>query len=153
VSLRRLLVALLAGGAACALVAVLTAGGTGSRAQAASASRPLPDPSQGRCPKLAMESLPGDAVARAALAALDQAPAVYRGVKLAGMRVTAAMLARDDDRARGGYARVKCGRRAERRSVVVWLDFPAMRPSASLSEGVVLVSRFAGEYRVWALLH
>jgi hypothetical protein len=100
-----------------------------------------------------MQSLPGDAIARAALAALDEAPALYRGIKLEGMRATKSILARDDDPGRGGYARVKCGRRAQTRTVVVELEFPAMRPSASLSQGVVLVSRFAGEYRVWALLH
>jgi hypothetical protein len=36
---------------------------------------------------------------------------------------------------------------------LVYLDFPAMRPSASLSQGVVLVSRLRGAYRVWAVLH
>jgi hypothetical protein len=100
-----------------------------------------------------MQRLPGDAVARATLAALDQAPAVYRGTKLEGMRATEAILARLDDPGRGGYARVTCGRRVQSRTVVVYLEFPAMRPSASLSQGVVLVSRFAGEYRVWAQLH
>jgi hypothetical protein len=69
------------------------------------------------------------------------------------MRVTRALLATQDDPGRGGYARVKCGRRAQVRTVVVDLDFPAMRPSASLSQGVVLVSRFSGAYRVWAQLH
>jgi hypothetical protein len=100
-----------------------------------------------------MQPLPADAVGRAALAALDQAHVLYRGTNLEGMRVTESILARNDDQGRGGYARVKCGRRAQNRTVVVSLDFPAMRPSASLSQGVVLVSRFAGEYRVWALLH
>jgi hypothetical protein len=100
-----------------------------------------------------MQSLPGDPVARAALAALDQAPVLYRGRELKGMRATRSILARDDDAGRGGYARVKRGRRAQNRTVLVELEFPAMRPSASLSQGVVLVSRFAGEYRVWALLH
>ncbi len=73
--------------------------------------------------------------------------------KLRGMRATEAVLARADDAGRGGYARATCGRRVENRTVVVYLEFPAMRPSASLSQGVVLVSRFAGEYRVWAQLH
>jgi hypothetical protein len=60
-----------------------------------------------------------------------------------------------DDPTRGGYARVKCGPAMQRRTVVVYLFFPqpARRPSASLSQGVVLVSRFAGDYRVWARLH
>jgi hypothetical protein len=100
-----------------------------------------------------MEALPGDAVALAALAALKEAPALYRGLKLTGMRVTESVLGRDDTSGRGGYARLNCGSRAQNRTVVVWLEFPAMRPSASLSQGVVLVSRFDSEYRVWALLH
>jgi hypothetical protein len=58
----------------------------GHRAQASPTSQPLPEPSQGRCPKLHMQRLPGDAVARAALAALDQAPVVYRGTNLKGIR-------------------------------------------------------------------
>jgi hypothetical protein len=68
------------------------------------------------------------------------------------MRATKAVLARNDPD-RGGYARLKCGRRMQERTVVVYLEFPAMRPSASLSQGVVLVSRFAGQYRIWAQLH
>jgi hypothetical protein len=138
-------------GALAVIVAVTLV--AGHRAQASPTSQPLPEPSQGRCPKLHMQRLPGDAVARAALAALDQAPVVYRGTNLEGIRVTEAILARLDDPGRGGYARVKCGRRVQSRTVVVYLEFPAMLPSASLSQGVVLVSRFAGEYRVWAQLH
>jgi hypothetical protein len=36
---------------------------------------------------------------------------------------------------------------------VVDLLFPSLLPSASLSRGVVLVSRFPTGYRVWALAH
>jgi hypothetical protein len=152
-SRRGLLAALLGAGTVAAVVVVLAVAGSGPGAHAALTSQPLPNPSEGRCPKLKMQSLPRDAVARAALAALDQARVLYRGFKLKGMRVTVSILARNDDAGRGGYARIKCGRRAQNRTVVVGLEFPAMRPSASLSQGVVLVSRFAGEYRVWALLH
>lgn len=100
-----------------------------------------------------MQSLGSDAVARAATAALAQAPTVYRGTNLKGMRATKSVLARSDDRGRGGYARIKCGRKAQAKTVVVYLEFPAMRPSASLSQGIVLVSKFANTYRVWAQLH
>jgi len=135
-------------------VAVLLAGvGSGVGAQAERAGQPLPGPFQARCPKLRPQRLPDNALAGAALAALAQAPAVYRGTKLNGMRATEAVLARVDDAGRGGYARATCGRRVQNRSVVVYLEFPAMRPSASLSQGVLLVSRFAGQYRVWAQLH
>ncbi len=135
-------------------VAVLFGGaGSGVRAQAERAGLPLGAPFQARCPKLRPQRLPGDATAGATLAALAQAPTVYRGTKLKGMRATKAGLARLDDTARGGYARAACGRRVQNRTVVVYLEFPAMRPSASLSQGVLLVSRFAGQYRVWAQLH
>src|SRR3954452_11511933 len=113
---------------------------------------PLPHASQGRCPRLHAERLPADALAAATRAALDQAPTIYRGTKLRGMRVVKADLAtRDPDR--GGYPKAKCGAALQRRTVVVYLDFPAMLPSASLSQGLVLVSRFAGAYRIWAQLH
>ena len=47
---------------------LFAAAGSGFRAQADPTGQPLPDPSQGRCPKLRMQRLPGDAVARAASA-------------------------------------------------------------------------------------
>jgi len=100
-----------------------------------------------------MQRLPSGALAGARRAALRQARVVYRGFRLTGMRVTSAVPAAKDDPGRGAYARVKCGRRVQARTVVVGLEFPAMRPSASLSQGVVLVGRFSGVYRVWAQLH
>lgn len=39
------------------------------------------------------------------------------------------------------------------RAVVVELRFPHLLPSASSSEGVVDVSRLAGGYRVWNVVH
>jgi hypothetical protein len=121
-------------------------------ADARRTSQPLPQASQGRCPTLHAQQLPRRALAGATQAALDQARYLYRGTNLEGMRATRAALARNDPD-RGGYARLKCGRRMQERTVVVYLEFPAMRPSASLSQGVVLVSRFAGQYRIWAQLH
>src|SRR5439155_746449 len=61
--------------------------------------------------------------------------------------------ATSDDPGPGAYARLKCGRAVQARTVVVELEFPAMRPSASLSQGRVLISRFDGTYRAWALVH
>ena len=78
---------------------------------------------------------------------------VYRDVNLEGKRVTEAILATSDSQGRGEYARKKCGQTVQARTVVVYLEFPAMLPSASLSQGVVLVGRFSGRYRVWAVLH
>jgi ABC-type polysaccharide/polyol phosphate transport system ATPase subunit len=46
----------------------------------------------------------------------------------------------------------ECGAGARARAVIVELRFPRMAPSASLSEGVVDVSRFPNGYRVWAVV-
>jgi len=48
---------------------------------------------------------------------------------------------------------IHCGRTVKQRTVLVFLTFPAMRPSASLSQGVLAVSRFDGTYHVWKQLH
>jgi hypothetical protein len=106
----------------------------------------------GVCPRQKPQPLPADAIAGASRAALAQARTIYAGLDRKGMRVTEAILA-DDDPARGGYAGRNCGHLVRSRSIVVYLQFPALLPSASLSEGVVLVSRFAGHYRVWTRLH
>jgi hypothetical protein len=136
------------------MVAALTAAGlTDVQAEAATTTMPLAAASQGRCPRPTPQTLPGDAIAAATRAALAQARVLYKGTNLKGLRATTATLARFSDPGRGAYARVTCGRRVENRSVVVALEFPAMLPSASLSQGVLLVSRFAGRYRVWAVLH
>jgi hypothetical protein len=94
--------------------------------------------------------LPSTGLAGAVLAAVHQAHRFYGG-RARGARATEAVLA--DDSARGHYAGRNCGPRLQHRTVVVYLRFPALAPSASLSEGVVLVSRFRGGYRVWARLH
>jgi hypothetical protein len=113
---------------------------------------PMPQASEGRCPATAFDPLTPDAVVGVRRAVLDQASRVYRGTNLEGMRIVKVAHA-PRDRDRGGYARVKCGAKGWRRTYVVYLDFPAMRPSASLSQGVVLVGRFRGDYRIWAQLH
>ncbi len=109
-----------------------------------------PGPPAG-CPRQKPEPLPAHSRAEAGAAALREAPKLYRGIDLRGMRITRAVLA-SRDRTRGAYA-TKCGRSVRARSVVVHLEFPAMKPSSSLSEGVVLVARFRRGFRVWALLH
>lgn len=40
-----------------------------------------------------------------------------------------------------------------RNELPAFLEFPAERPSASLSQGVVVVFRAADRYHVWAVLH
>ena len=119
--------------------------------QAAGAASPLPGAVTARCPEIVPEALPGDALAGAITAALGQARIIYPDLNLRGMRATEAVLA-PFDADRGGYAQ-KCGHTVRNRTVVVYLEFPSMRPSSSLSQGVVLVSRFRGSFRVWAVLH
>ena len=107
--------------------------------------------STGRCPTAAL-GLPADGVIGAARRALAEAARDYPGLRTAGAEVLAA------DRAafagvRGTEVRRQCGVRAQNRTVVVQLLFPRMLPSASLSEAVVAVSRFARGYRVWEILH
>jgi hypothetical protein len=109
---------------------------------------PLPN---GRCPTAAL-ALPADGVIGAARRALAEAARDYPGLRTAGAEVMAA------DRAgfagaRGSEVARQCGVRVGRRTVVVQLLFPRMLPSASLSEAVVAVSRFARGYRVWEILH
>jgi len=136
---------------AVALLTFLAGALSATGAQAAGVAGPLPTAVETRCPKVAPEVLPGDALVGATRAALSQAHSLYRDLNLHGMRATEAVLAPlNPDR--GGYAR-KCGSTVHNRSIVVYLEFPAMKPSTSLSEGVVLVSRFRGSYRVWAVLH
>ena len=103
------------------------------------------------CPHQAPRPLRADALARAKATALREAPSLYRGEDLRGIRAVRAVRA-TQDRDRGGYA-AKCGGRVRERSVVVYLEFPAEKPSSSLSTGVVLVARFAHGLRVWAVLH
>jgi hypothetical protein len=128
--------------------------GTGStfRARAVQSQESPTEPLLGACPKQPPQPLPGNALVGATLAALAEAPAIYRNLNLEAMRATEVILG-DDDPARGGYAGLNCGHLVQSRTVVVYLEFPALLPSASLSQGVVLVSRFSGGYRVWSELH
>jgi hypothetical protein len=115
---------------------------------ASGSARPL---AAGRCPTAAL-GLPADGVIGAARRALAAAARDYPGLRTAGAEVLAA------DRAgfagvRGSQVGRQCGVRVQDRTVVVQLLLPRMLPSASLSEAVVAVSRFARGYRVWEILH
>ncbi len=103
------------------------------------------------CPRDALP-LRADSVQRAADTALASAARLYPGVNTRGAEVMAA------DRsafagARGGQVKFLCGQRVADRTVVVEMLFPRMLPSASLSEAVVFVARFASGYRVWYIAH
>jgi hypothetical protein len=108
-------------------------------------------PSTGGCPDDAL-ALPPDGIAPAAQAALAQAAEVYGGIDTDGARAEAATRAMSDTD-RGPEVERACGRRARRRSVVVFLSFPEMRGSASLSQGVVFVARFEDGYAIWERSH
>lgn len=57
------------------------------------------------------------------------------------------------DRQRGGEAKVDCGTRVWRRTVVVYITLRAFKNSASLAEKVFFVGRFRSGYRVWQVVH
>jgi hypothetical protein len=106
------------------------------------------------CPQGA-RLLPPDALAGAIRAALREAPSLYggpRGIDTRDMRATRAALARVAG-VRGRQVRRECGRRVQRRTAVVELEFPRMLPSASLSQGTVFISRVGPGYRVWEVAH
>ncbi|HVW18787.1 MAG TPA: hypothetical protein VHB30_11120 [Solirubrobacteraceae bacterium] len=134
----------LVGGAAWAL---------GAGAGEALAASPLPGATKATCPKPTAERLPAHGATKAAAReALREARTIYEGEDLTGARATA-FLAAHSTSPRALYAKQKCGVALWRRTVVIEMTFPAMLPSASLSQAVVLVARFHGAYRVWAVLH
>lgn len=134
----------------CATAALIAGPAVASDHHARTASHPDPLSRTPQCPRQALP-VTRDAVARAADAALREAPRIYRGTNRRGMRVVVAVL--ETSRRAPKYALVKCGRRAHRRTVFVELHFPAMRPSASLSQGRVQVSRFRDGWHVWNVFH
>jgi hypothetical protein len=104
------------------------------------------------CPKHVLR-LPANPLGPASRAALDSERARYDALGTRPL-VTRAALA-EFDQPRGQVVRRDCGRRMERRTVVVYLEsasarFRHRRPS--LSQGVVFVSRFSGGYRVWRVV-
>jgi hypothetical protein len=103
------------------------------------------------CPEGALR-LTRDAPAPAIVAALTEASGAYGEIDTERARVNVAARATSAG-ARGRMVRRMCGRRVARRTVVVDLFFPAMLPSASLSQGTVFVSRVADGYHIWFVAH
>jgi len=91
-------------------------------------------------------------VARAANRALKETPDIYGTAAADGAEVVSAAVSAAAG-VRGRQVKKECGRRVHRRTVVVELFFPARRPSASLSQGTVFVSRLREGYRVWEQAH
>ncbi|SRR6266542_3720573 len=118
-----------------ALIAALALSGTGGSSLSSTAA----------CPRGALP-LEANSIAPASRAALAREKPSARG------QVTGALFAPTDP-SRGGPARSQCGRRAWRRTVVVYIDLRAFHPGASLSERVSYVARFRSGYRVWQIVH
>jgi hypothetical protein len=103
------------------------------------------------CPESALQ-LTRDAPEPATVAALAEAPDAYAEVDTDRARANGAARATNAG-ARGRMVERMCGKRVQRRTVVVELLFPDMLPSASLSQGTVFVSRFADGYHIWFVAH
>ena len=108
----------------------------------------------GNCPAEAKASLPLSAhgTKKAARAALAAAPKLYKELNVKGAKVVWSKVASAAG-PRGGEVAFQCGKKIQARTIVVELRFPKEMPSASLSEGVLFVSRFKSGYRVWERAH
>jgi len=95
-------------------------------------------------------ALPADAVDRAADQARIQAPFLYPKFGPAVVELAWRAIFRLQVWASTPF---QCSNLVRQRTVVVDLLFPKMLPSASLSEGVVLVSLFKTGYQVWEAAH
>jgi hypothetical protein len=134
------------------LVSVLAFQPSPTRAAGLHAAKPGTAAAAGccRCPKTQPLPLPPDAVDRAADQARIQAPFLYRG---RGPAVVELAWRAKFKLAVWASTPFQCSNLVRNRTVVVDLLFPKMLPSASLSEGVVLVSLFPTGYRVWEVGH
>lgn len=137
-----------------ALGLVMSAAATGCGAQAGPVRRvdvtpvaALQNVSARGCPVRSLRRalpLPADAVARAAEMARHSGNNDPRTVVVASALATSPAAG-----TRGSQVRWQCGWAIARRTVVVDLSYPWMRPSASLSQGTLFVSYFQRGYRVW----
>jgi hypothetical protein len=140
-----------------AVAAAVTIGTTGLLSTGAAARAHVAPPgtaTQARgCPSPSdLRALSATGVQHAAGRALAQAPKLYPDLNTTGAEVMAA------DRsafagARGREVSAMCGKKVAARTVVVQMLFPKMLPSASLSQAVVFVGKFAHGYGVWFVAH
>jgi hypothetical protein len=127
----------------------------GLAASAPATTMPVPSSTQTssaklvNCPRHALP-LTAESVARAADQARVEAASLYKGFGPAVVELAWRAKFRLNIWASTPF---DCSDKVRRRTVVVDLLFPKMLPSASLSEGVVLVSRFPAGYRVWEVGH
>ena len=143
------------------LAAVVLAGGlagaaafwpSSTQAAGTHATRPATTAAVGccRCPKATPLALPPDAVNRAADQARIQAPFLHPKFGPAVVELAWRAIFKLQIWASTPF---QCSNLVRQRTVVVDLLFPKMLPSASLSEGVVLVSLFKTGYQVWEVGH
>lgn len=138
----------------CVLVLVGCAQGSGGSgtewSPAAKSGSSAPKTSANDCPDPL--NLPGNGIAQATKRSLKTASRVYDGINT--QNAIAMQAARGPAAGvRGRQIRKECGRKVQRRSVVVELFFPKMKESASLSQGTLFVSRFPRGYRIWERAH
>jgi hypothetical protein len=132
--------------------AALTLGGV-AVAATDSGGTTAPRGTQADCPERPLR-LPADAVAPASRAALESQRGRYEELGTRPLVADAALA--EFEGPRGRQAQRECGVRVARRTVVVHLESASARfrdRSPSLSQGIVFVSRFAGEgYQVWQVV-
>ncbi len=105
------------------------------------------------CPK-EMPLPPGPDAKQAAIAALEATiPTIYKGIDTRGYRITGAWPADSRSDPLSEIPGTLCGQFVRERTYVVTLFFPAMQPSADLSQGQDFVSKFPGGWRVWFTYH
>ncbi len=148
--------ALVAAGNSGPLVLYLTSDG-GRSWHAADVSGVAADPVAvpfGRCPNPPPLTFDPDAGVNAVAAARAALPTLYRNIETAGYQVRAAGPATATSVAGyGAIAGTLCGQLARSRTYVVELYFPAMEPSASLSQGQLFASRLGVGWQVWYQYH
>ncbi len=102
------------------------------------------------CPKPTPLSFNSQARANARTTVRKAIPVLYRSIKTVGFRITMLDPATSTATSSfGGLVKVSCGLATQRRTYIAELVFPAMLPSASLSQGVLYLSRFEHGWEVW----
>jgi hypothetical protein len=134
------------------MAVILPACSAASGASIQQRARQTHDASKGQeslCPHN-LRPLPPDAVAPAARAGLAAASRIWGEAAHRAIITDAARAEFDSDR--GPEAKRQCGK-GWGRTVVVYLFFPKLRFSSSLSQGVLFVARFPAGWRVWERVH
>ena len=114
---------------------------------------PVPSAAGANCPKEAPLPLRPDA-RQAAIAAVEATvTTAYENIDTHGYRITGAWPAGSRNDPLSEIPGALCGQLVRERTCVVTLFFPAMLPSADLSQGQDFVADFTGGWRVWFRYH